>query len=374
MRIGVMLRAFGESGGIAVYSRNLVEELLKIDQRNSYVFYYRDSRDAGGFRAHPNVEERVVGAPNKAVWDQIAIPYWCWRDGLDVIFHPKFTVPLLAPCKTAMVVHGADWFMPDQAVYYGYWDVRYIRAIMPLYFKKSAVVVSVSRLTTENFHSVLDLPKDKIKTVYFGPASQFHPVCDPSRLQQVKAKYGLPDRFILTLTKRGGDERKNFGQLLKAYRHHHGAAAAPHKLVVGGKDCHLFRAEYGIPEDGYGQDIIFPGWIDQNDLPAVYTLADLFFYPSNLEAFPIPLTEAMACGTPIVTSDVNGLREVAGDAACFVDPRNDREMAETLTAVLSDKSYLGVLAAKGLARAGQFRWDQCAKETLAILESLKTAR
>ena len=183
----------------------------------------------------------------------------------------------------------------------------------------------------------------------------------------------MPDQFILTLTKRGGDKRKNLGRILEAYALYHGRNNSPYKLVIGGKDCHQFRAEYGIPNDGYGRDILFPGWIDQSDLPTVYSLADLFFYPSNLEAFPIPLTEAMACGTPIVTSDVNGLREIAGDAACFVDPQSDHDMAEALISVLSDKNYSDALAAQGLARADRFRWDRCAKETLSILENLKPA-
>jgi len=373
MRIGVMLRAFDESGGIAVYARNLVEELLKIDGHNTYVLYYRNARHTGRSRTCPNVEEHVVDAPNKAIWDQIAIPYRCWRDRLDVILHPKFTVPLLAPCKAVMVVHGADWFMPDQAVFYGKWDVRYAKLAMPLYFKKSATVISVSQLTSDNFYNVLKLPDGKIKTVYFGPAGHFERVTDPNRLHQIRTKYGLPEKFILTLTKRGGGERKNLGQLLESYKRYHRDTEAPHRLVIGGKDCHLFREEYGIPEDGYGRDVLFPGWIDQSDLPTVYSLADLFFYPSNLEAFPIPLTEAMACGTPIVTSDANGLREIAGDAARFVDPQSDDDMAEALKSVLSDKNYSDTLAARGLARADRFRWDRCAKETLTVLENLKPA-
>jgi glycosyltransferase involved in cell wall biosynthesis len=191
-------------------------------------------------------------------------------------------------------------------------------------------------------------------------------------LQQVKARYQLPAEFILTLTKRGGARRKNLGQVLRAYARYHETTQRPHKLVIGGKDCHLFREEFGIPNDGYGKDIYFPGWIDQTDLPAVYSLADLYLYPSNLEAFPIPLTEAMACGTPILTSKVNGLKEIAGDAAMLIDPSDTEQIANGLARILSDAELSQALSRKGLERSSQFSWDLCAKRTLALLEKVTT--
>jgi glycosyltransferase involved in cell wall biosynthesis len=370
MRIGMMLRSWDEKGGIGVYTRNLVQELLRIDHKNQYVLFYRDAANLGRFAGYPNVTERVVKAPNKAFWDQAAIPYACWREKLDVVFHPKFTAPLLAPCKAVMVVHGADWFVPEQAQFYGRWDVRYIRTVMPLYFSKCAVVLSVSQLTTDNFYRVLRLPPGKVQTVYFGPARHFRRISDASLLREVRARYHLPQKFILTLTKRGGGGRKNLGQIFQAYARYWEQEERPHRLVIGGKDCHLFRAEYGVPEDSYGQDVLFPGWIDQKDLPAVYSLADLFLYPSNLEAFPIPITEAMACGTPILTSDVNGLEEIAGDAALLVDPRDAAAIAAAMRLVLCDSELRARLSLKGLERSHLFTWEACARKTLAILEGL----
>jgi len=370
MRIGMMLRTLDEKGGIGVYTQNLIPELLALDHRNHYILFYRNAAHLGRFAHYPNVTERVITAPHKALWDQLAIPYACWREKVDVIFHPKFTVPLLAPCQTVMVVHGADWFIPEQAQFYHPLDVQYIRAMMPLYFRKSSVVISVSQLTTDNFYRVLNLPANKLKTIYFGPARHFKRVTDEATLAGVRDRYGLPDNFILTLTKRQGDGRKNLGQIFKAYAQYHEQTANPHRLVIGGKDCHLFRAEYGLPENGYGRDILFPGWIDQADMPAVYSLADLYLYPSNLEAFPIPITEAMACGTPIVTSNTNGLQEIAGDAALLVDPHDPEAIAGAIYQVLSDVELRGKLSKKGLDRSANFTWEKCARLTLETLETL----
>ena len=368
MRIGIMLRAIDEKGGIGVYSRNIVAELLQLDGENEYVLFYANPENIGRFAHHPHAKEVVIQPTNKAVWDQIAIPLACRREGIDVLFHPKFTAPFLAPCPVVMVVHGADWFIPDQAIYYPKLNVYYMQAMTPLYIKKCATVISVSQLTTDNFNQVLKLPPDKMKTVYFAPARHFRQVTDTAVLHEVKARYQLPDRFVLTLTKRLGDGRKNLEQIFKSYALYHQQTENPAKLVVGGKDCYLYKAEYGIPDDGYGADILFPDWIDQQDLPAVYSQANLYLYPSNLEAFPIPITEAMACGTPIVTSNVNGLEEIAGDAALLVDPQDTEAIAEAIGRVVGDPALQQTLSKRGLVRSQCFNWDTCAAQTLAILQ------
>jgi glycosyltransferase involved in cell wall biosynthesis len=115
---------------------------------------------------------------------------------------------------------------------------------------------------------------------------------------------------------------------------------------------------------------LFPGWIDQYDLPAVYSLAGLYLYPSNVEAFPIPLTEAMACGTAIITSRANGLEEIAREAPEYVESERPDEIAKALSHVLSDSHYRKHLMTKSLSRAKFFSWDKCARETLAILEKI----
>jgi glycosyltransferase involved in cell wall biosynthesis len=120
--------------------------------------------------------------------------------------------------------------------------------------------------------------------------------------------------------------------------------------------------------DGYGKDILFPDWIDQADMPAVFSLASLYLYPSNLEAFPIPLVEAMACGTPILTSNVNGLKEIAGDAAVLVDPDDTELIIGGMIQILSDPHLWESLSQKGLDRSRLFTWDLCAKNTLSLLE------
>ena len=267
-----------------------------------------------------------------------------------------------------MVLHGADWFLPGAAQFYGRLDRAYMRLFMPLYLRRAAVAISVSQLTTDDFRRIFHLPEGKVRTVYFGPAPHFRRVTDASALAAVRARYGLPERFILTLSKVGGGARKNIRGIFEAYARLHGRI--PHQLVVGGKDCERFRAEYRLPADGWGRDVLFPGWIDQADLPAVYSASELYLYPSNQEAFPIPITEAMACGTPIITSQANGLEEIAGAAALFVDPRDSDGIATAVLRVVRDPALQASLAAAGLERSRIFSWETCARRTLAILEEV----
>jgi glycosyltransferase involved in cell wall biosynthesis len=172
----------------------------------------------------------------------------------------------------------------------------------------------------------------------------------------------------LTLSGGDRDDRKNFSSILEAFRQVH--AVQPCKLVVAGRDCERFRQRYDIPDEGYGADILFPGWVDQLDLPAFYQLASAFVYPSHMEAFPIPITEALTSGTPTVTSNVFGLRELADDAALLVDPNSPQAIAAGVLRLLNDDQLRADLAGKALQRAKRFDWARCTRQTLELIEQV----
>lgn len=370
MRIGIMLRTLDEHGGIKVYSKNLVDELLRVDQKNEYVFFYRSPDQKGTYADYPNVKEVVLGESNKIIWDQFLLPRAAKRESVDVIFNPKFTVPFFTSIKTVMTLHGADWFIPEHAQYYNPLDVRYIRLIMPLYCRKATRIISISELTTYHFNRILGLPEGKIKTTYFGPARFFRRETDENKLQAVRNKYNLPERFIFSLTKygMGGGNRKNIDKIFLAYEKYFQRQNDPLPLVLAGKDCEQYRHDYQILDTGYGAAIHFPGFVEQTDLPAIYSAAHFYLYPSNVEAFPIPLTEAMTCGTPVITSNVNGLKEIAGEAALFVDPGSVDDIAQAMCRLDNETELRDSLSQAGLERSRMFSWEKCARETLELLE------
>jgi glycosyltransferase involved in cell wall biosynthesis len=372
MRIGIMLRAIDEKGGIGVYTRNITRELLDLDGENQYILFFRTSSHMGKFDHYKNVKERLLNASHKAIWDQIKVPQACASEKVDVLFHPKFTVPVFAPCKTVMVLHGAGWFMPEFQHFWKRSDLLNVNLTIPVYLKRASAVLSVSQLTTDVFNRKFRMPIGKISTVYFAPARNFKRITDRKILDRVRAKYALPERFIFTLSGYDRGDRKNIAGILKAFQLHHGRT--DHKLLVAGKDCHKFKVDYAIPDTGFGRDVLFTGWVDQEDLPAFYSLADLFLYPSNVEAFPIPITEALACGTPIVTSDANGLKELVGDAALLVNPQDHKAIAEAIQRVLCSPELREELSSRGTQRSKRYTWDRCARETLEILTGVAAGK
>jgi len=368
MRIGIMLRAAAEKGGVGVYTRNIARHLVATARQHDFVLYVRRPEDGSGFAAYPNATVREVHAPGKFLWDQVAIPWRFRGDRLDAIFHPKFTVPLLCAGRSAMVLHGAGWFIPETRQYWSRASRIYARLMMPLYCRTAGAVLSVSNITRDVFIERLGVSADKIETVYFAPGDQFNRRCTPPELTRIREKYSLPEEYILTVSGADRDDRKNFAGILEAYRRIHERRRV--SLVVAGRGCDALRQRYRLPDTGYGADILFPGWIEQAELPALYQMAALFLYPSNMEAFPIPITEALASGTPTVTSNVFGLKELAGDAALLVDPRDADAIADASLALLDDIALRETLRSRAAERSKLFDWERCAHRTIAILERI----
>ncbi len=372
MRIAIMMRSADEAGGIGVYARNIVEELLQLDHDNEYVLFYKSAKLLGSYGRFANCREVLLPGKNKAIWDQITIPRAARRANIDLIFNPKFTVPLLTRCKTVMVVHGADWFVPPYDEVYTTVDNFYIKRVMPLYFRKADFISSVSDYSTDGFVKAFPWCKQKIKTIYFGPHQMFRPVTDEQTLTAVRSKYQLPENFILTVIRYDPgtrNTRKNFKGMAEAYALYK-KMGGQEKFVVVGRDCERYGEDHDLKDLGIENDLIFPGLVPQADLPAFYSLAKLYLYPTIIEAFPIPTTEAMACGCPIVTSNGTGLAELTHGVSLAVDPLDSQAIAEAIKKVLDDEGLQQEMREKGFERSKLFSWKQCAVDTLEIFHQL----
>jgi glycosyltransferase involved in cell wall biosynthesis len=367
MKIGVMLRAMDEKQGIGIYSQNLLDHLLPLNTKHEYVLFYRNPKFIGRYARYTHVREKVVEASNKAVWDQVKIPMEANREKVDLIFHTKFTVPFFTPLKTVMTIHGASWFVHPEL--YSRHDVIYIRSAMPLYCRKATAILSNSDLTTRDFIQILGVNQSKIKTIHLAADDRFKPIKNADILEATRMKYHLPDRFILSVIKY--DPRKNFKNLIRAFKICHDRT--PCSLVVVGIGCEKYRTEYKLTEIGLDKDVSFLGWIEQDDLPAIYNLAMFLFFPSVYEEFGIPVCEALSCGCPIVVSKTGALPEIAGEAGILVDPMNPEEMADALYRIWTDEAWRRHKAEKAFLRSNDFGWEKCAQKTLAVLESVGTS-
>jgi len=240
---------------------------------------------------------------------------------------------------------------------------------VPLYCRAADAFIAVSHAVKADVVRCVGVDPGKVYPIHNGFDPQlFQPVRDPGRLAAVRARYSLPERFILWAGQI--ESRKNVARMLEAFALVQNEI--PHTLVMAGERRWNTRAELaGIERLGLTQRILFPGWIEHGDLAAVYSLADLFLFPSLYEGFGIPLIEAMACGCPIVTANTCAPPEVVAGAGVLVDPASVADIAAGIRRGLADERLRAELIARGLERAKDFSWDRCARQVLAVFDALE---
>jgi glycosyltransferase involved in cell wall biosynthesis len=364
MRIGVMLRHLGtERGGIGRYTQSLVDKLLAIDTTNQYVMLYKDGDLLGSYSGFPNAEERVLSGSSHLIWDQEAVPRFAWAQKFDLLFNPKLSVPLFAPCKTVLVLHGADWFAVPEM--YSFHYQVYHKVAATLYSRKADAIVVASQDAADKIQQFVKAARGKTVAIHHGVSEEFRPIDDRGYLDDVRQRYGLPERFILYLGKIY--PMKNVARIIRAYARLRNEI--PHKLVIAGSPSWKSEGELApIHELGLDKDVLVTGWVPDGALPAFYNLADLFVFPSLYEGFGIPLLEAMACGCPVVTSTAGACPEVVGGAAVLVDPTDVEAIARATRNLLTEPTRAQDLVAKGLRRARMFSWEASARRTLELFE------
>ena len=371
MRIGVMLRHYDQhGGGVRVYTQRLLQAMLDLETRHQFVFLYRNPALLGTYASRPEVEEVALPARSVLTWDQIAVPSKVRRLKIDLLFNPKYSIPLLAPCPAVWVCHGLDWYVMP-------WGSRLVdrmshRFLVPRYADKAAAIIAVSEVTREHVMHYLKVEPDRVATVYSGVDDVFRKPIPDSRLAQIRKKYSLPDRFLLYAG--AIYPPKNFTRMVRAY-----AQVGPERgiplVVAGGENRFLSEKELREPEVlGIAQWVRWPGWVEQEDLAGFYALAEALLLPSIFESCGLPVLEAMAAGCPVLTSDRYGTKELAEGAAVLVDPESVDSIASGMRRVLEDQILRAELVAAGRERSRDFTWRRCAAGTIEVLEQVGASR
>jgi glycosyltransferase involved in cell wall biosynthesis len=371
LRIGVMLRHFEQKdGGVRVYTRRLLPFLFTMGAGHHWVLIYQNPALIGTFREYPNVEEVACTVPGSVLWDQLGIPRVARERKLDVIFNPKFTVPLFTRARTVFVMHGSEWFViPEHFLWY---DRLYFKRAVPAYLRSADSVIAVSHAVKRDAVRYTGVTPRKIAAIHNGFDPQgFQPVKDPQRLAEVRQKYRLPEQFLLWVGQM--ESRKNLGRLFEAMARV--KDRIPHSLVIAGAQRHQFPMAAGVEQElqliedrGIEERVHFAGWVNHDDLPAVYSLADAYVFPSLYEGFGIPLLEAMACGCPVLAATAGAVPEVCGDAALWFDAAGGHPRpAKALERLLREPGLAQDLRRRGLARAAGFSWQTAAERLLALL-------
>lgn len=359
-----MLRHYEQhEGGVKIYTKKVLSYLLTLGHDNTYVLFYKNPDLIGTYKEYDNVEEVCMRCPSDIVWDQVVVPWLAWKNRVDVIFNPKFTVPFFTKRKKVFVLHGSEWFVIPEA--FLWYDRIYTKIMVPLYCKHATRFITVSRTVMKDAIRFSNVSPDKITPIYNGYESDiFNVIQDGKCLNEIKVKYGLPDNYILWVGQLYPP--KNFGNILRALALI--KDEIPHKLLVVGEERWRSSVDIQlIDELQLGSHVQFTGWVEHADLPAIYNQAKLFVFPSLYEGFGIPLLEAMACGCPVLTSKTGSPPEVVDDAALLVDPSNPNEIAEGIIRLINNEGARDALIQSGLERAASFSWEKTAREVLSVL-------
>lgn len=375
--IGVMGRMLDQQDGIGIYGYNLIRELLRMDPGTRYVIFLDTPRSQHLFREFGNATIHVEPARLKIYWDQVVVPRAARRFDVDLIFHPKFSVPFLTSRPCVFVQQGSDWYINPQN--YPWWDNLYIRMMLPLYSWKARRTLSISRATLDDLarHTRIDV-SDCVVT-YAGAAANFTARRDPRALQDFRARHRLPPRYILTVarTLHGGHKHLppypggNNERLVRAWqRYRRNGGDLP--LVVAGARIEEYLLARGFTRQDLA-DVIFLGFVPNQEMHMAFQLAECFVLATLCESFGMPILEALCCGCPAIVPQTCASPEVAAGAARLIDPLDEADIARALQEVTGCAELRARMRERGLQRAQQLTWRETALRTLAVFNEIVPA-
>ena len=367
MRIGIDARlVYYSQAGISQYTLRLIQGLAesggKPRDRENEFFILQSRKDKRVIVDKPNFKRVSLWTPSHHRLEQFTLRFEISGLGLDVLHSPDFIPPFSRHCKSIITIHDLAFLLyphfltSESARYYGQID----QAV-----KRTDHIIAVSESTKQDTIRLLGAPEHKITVIYESADPIYRPVNDREILEQTKSKYHITGDFILFVSTI--EPRKNLPTLLKAYRQLLDSYKADAKLAVVGRQGWLSEEVFTLVDElKLTDDILFLGRVPVEDLLHLYNAAQLLVQPSFYEGFGLPPLEAMACGTPVVVSNVSSLPEVVGDAGLLVDPEDVSELTVAIWRILTDEALRADLIAKGFKRAQCFSWEKTALETLEL--------
>jgi glycosyltransferase involved in cell wall biosynthesis len=359
MRIGINgYQAARGVGGIARHSRVLLRALLETAPEHEYVVF-SDRALPRDLQLHPGIVSRVLPVRPYTAWEQAAVPVAAARERLDVFWGPGYGLPLLLGARMPATATIQDLSfrrvpgtLPRKAM-------GYYKLFVKPSLRRARRVIVPSHATACDLRGLLGIPRERIDVVPNAVGPEFRPVVDAAVLASLHERYELPERFILytgTI-----EPRKNLARLIDAYSRARTAHGVTEPLILAGSLGWLYREILELPARlGIERHVRRLGFVPDQDLPALFSAAALFVYPSLYEGFGLPPLEAMACGTPVVASSAPALPEVVGEAAVLVEPSDVDGLADALARALRDAPLRSALRAAGYStRALGSRTLQC---------------
>jgi len=356
-------------GGNETYATNLIEALADIDSVNRYTLYVTKKEAVERFANRwPNVHLRLTLPHTPLVRIPLTLTVELRRRPVDIL-HVQYTSPPFTPCPVVNTIHDLSFEHLPETFKRRSW--RQMRLTIRRSAQSAAHILTDCDFARDDILKTYGIAPERVTAVPLAAAVRFSPVRDERELDRVRNKYGINGKYILTVG--SIQPRKNIPRLIRAYSmlcRERNLEPLP-KLVVVGKRGWLYEDTLATAESSTVRDrIILTGYVDDKDLPALYSAASCFVYPSYFEGFGIPPLEAMRCGTPTITGDRTCFPEIIGDAGLMVDPFDEQAIKLGIVRVLTEQTLRDELIEKGLKRANSYDWLKTARQTLDVYESV----
>ncbi len=362
MRVGIDARlVYYSQAGIGQYILHLVDGLAKVDKKGEYVLLQSRKDDTTILR-QPNFRRVSLWTPSHHRLERYALNVELMRLGLDVLHSPDFIPPHRPSCRSVITVHDLAFLLyphfltRESARYYGHIDqaVRWTDHI-----------ISVSESTKRDTIQHLGVAEDRITVVHEAANPVFRPMDRQEAREQIRYRHGIEAPYILFVSTI--EPRKNVPTLLRALWQLVECYKEDVRLVLAGGKGWLFEDAFSVVDElKLDRRVHFVGRVSSEDLLYLYNAAEMLAHPAFYEGFGLPPLEAMACGLPVIVSNVASLPEVVGDAGFLIDPHEVDELTVAMWRVLNDDGLRQEMRQKGLKQAGRFSWERAARETMAI--------
>lgn len=366
--------AYEQGGGIGRYVRELVAALSRLDTSTAYRLFVAGGR-LSQLPPTPGTNFTWKPGPLSPKWlarlwhrARFPLPVETFTGPVDIYHATDFVLPPTLPhTRTLLTVHDLSFVRVPEAASPAL--KAYLDQVVPRSVRRADHILADSQATKDDLVELYRTPHEKITVLLSGVDTHFQPVLDSLALLTTRSRYHIgtaPYIFSIGTVQ----PRKNYSRLIQALAHLRAEGYDLHLVIAGGRGWLEDPIYATIRDTGLDDYVHFIGFADEADLPALYTGAACVAFPSLYEGFGLPVLEAMACGVPVVTSNISSLPEVAGDAALMVNPYDTDELADALRRVLDDSSHRQALIAKGHARARQFTWEASAHHLRTIYDQL----
>jgi glycosyltransferase involved in cell wall biosynthesis len=363
VRIGIDARKLHDFG-IGTYIRNLLRQLARLDQSTEFVLLCRPDDVEGIRKLGANFRPVIETAGNYSVAEQFKVPLALRREGVTLFHAPHYVLPPLVHCRSVVTIHDCihlmfPQYLPNRLA------LGYARTSMALAARRANRILTVSESSKSDIMRFFGTDPSRIDVIYNAFDDRFGIEPNEEDVVRVRERYQLHDEFVLY----AGNVKphKNLDRLIEAFHLVRSRGLDNLKLVMIGDDISKYASlRRAVHRHQLHKYVRFLGYLPEETLAVMYRLAGVFVFPSLYEGFGLPPLEAMASGTPVVTSNVSSLPEVAGDAAVLVDPYDPGAIAEGIHRVLTDVDLRRALRARGMARARQFSWETSVRRVREI--------